>query len=68
MAFYAGQAAAVLVEPGDAGRMAEAAVALAGDPARRSAMSGAGRRQSLLFDWKHIAERTIALYAALLNR
>ena len=59
--------AAVYVNPDDPGDMAAAMVALARDPARRAALSAAGRARALGFDTTLAAARLAGLRRAALN-
>ena len=57
----------ILVEPDDAAAMAAAIARLAGDPGRRAAFGGEGRRRvEALFSADRMAERMRALYESLL--
>ncbi len=52
-----------LVTPGDVGELAAAIGALLDDPARRTAMSGAGRLRALeLYSWTSVAVATVRAY------
>lgn len=58
-----------LVEPGDAGGLAEAIVALLADPERRAAMSVAGRaRHAERFGLERMLDATAAVYDELVPR
>ncbi len=57
--------AAWLAPPGDARAMADALMTLATDPAAAAALGRAARARAEALDWKHIAARHAALYAAL---
>jgi UDP-glucose:(glucosyl)LPS alpha-1,2-glucosyltransferase len=59
--------AAVYVDPDDPAAIAAAIVALAADPARRAALSEAGRARALAFDTPVAAARLAALRQAVLN-
>jgi phosphatidylinositol alpha-mannosyltransferase len=48
--------------PGDPAAWARAAIALLGDPARRQAMSEAGRAAALGFAWPRVVDRILAVY------
>ncbi len=61
-------AAALLGAPGDARAAADAVLALAADPARAAALGRAGRARAEALDWRHVAARHAALYAALAGR
>jgi len=55
--------AGVLVPPADPRALEKAILALLDDPARREALSRAGRRRILEnFTWKHAAEKLVAVY------
>jgi glycosyltransferase involved in cell wall biosynthesis len=60
-------AAAVYAEPDVPGEIAAAILALAGDPARRSALSAAGRERARRFDTTVAAARLAALRRAVLK-
>jgi UDP-glucose:(glucosyl)LPS alpha-1,2-glucosyltransferase len=60
-------AAAVYAEPDVPGEIAAAILALAGDPARRAALSVAGRERARQFDTPVAAARLAALRRAVLN-
>jgi glycosyltransferase involved in cell wall biosynthesis len=57
--------AALLVDPADENRLAEAMVALAHDDRLRVSLSEAGRRQAALFSWERTARLTAAAYREL---
>lgn len=57
--------AARLAPPGDARSMADAVLALAADPAAAAALGAEARARAEALDWRHIAARHAALYAAL---
>jgi phosphatidylinositol alpha-mannosyltransferase len=57
-----GGAEAVLVPKGAATAWARAVVDLIGDPAKRAAMSAAGRVKAERFAWPHIAQRVLDVY------
>src|SRR5580658_7341491 len=59
--------AAVYVDPDDPAAIAAAIVALAADPARRAALSEAGRVWALGFDTRVVVERLAAFRRAALN-
>jgi len=59
----------LLVRYGDAGRLADAMVQLAGDPARRRTLGRCGRARCLeLFDWRRMVAEIEALYEKMLAR
>lgn len=55
----------LLVPPEDPQALAEAMLALLNDPARRTALSAAGRIKAASYDWGIIAQRMLNLYAEL---
>ena len=59
--------AAIPIDPDDPAAMAEAIVALAGDPARRAALGQAGLARALLFDADASAAQMAALRARILG-
>jgi glycosyltransferase involved in cell wall biosynthesis len=65
---YADEACARLVPLGDAGRMAEEALALLSDAAQREALGRAARERALAFDWGAIVRKTAEVHAALAPR
>lgn len=58
----------LLAPPEDPDALAEALIALLGDPARRAAMSAAGRAKAAHYDWSVIAQRVLDHYATLRER
>jgi len=56
---------AVLLPAGDTDAWAEAMNALLHDPARRDALSEAGRRRAALFSWHDCAARTAGVYRSV---
>ena len=60
-------AAAIYAEPDAPGEIAAAILALAADPARRAALSAAGRERARRFDTPVAAARLAALRRAALN-
>jgi phosphatidylinositol alpha 1,6-mannosyltransferase len=54
-----------LVPPGDAGAVADAVAALAGDPARRAAFGAAGRAAVAPRSWAAVGDELIGHYAAV---
>ncbi|HEX5385944.1 MAG TPA: glycosyltransferase family 4 protein [Gemmatimonadales bacterium] len=61
-----GGSEAVLVPKGDPAAWASATGDLLGDPARRAAMSAAGRAKSAEFAWPRVADRVLAVYRRVL--
>lgn len=57
--------AARLAPPGSARGLADAVLALAADPGAAAALGAAARARAEALDWRHIAARHAALYAAL---
>lgn len=57
----------VLVPPGDAEALADAAAALIADPARASAMSAAAAAAARAYTWGRVARETATFYAARLE-
>jgi phosphatidylinositol alpha-mannosyltransferase len=55
-------AAGVLVRRGDAAGLARALSDLLADPARRAALSAAGRQAAAAYDWQVVARRVLAVY------
>jgi phosphatidylinositol alpha-mannosyltransferase len=55
-------AAGVLVRRGDAAALARALSDLLADPARRAALSAAGREAAAGYDWQVVARRVLAVY------
>jgi phosphatidylinositol alpha-mannosyltransferase len=55
-------AAGVLVRRGDSAALARALSHLLGDPARRAALSAAGRKAAAHYDWQVVARRVLAVY------
>jgi glycosyltransferase involved in cell wall biosynthesis len=60
-------AAAVLVEPGDAGALAAAVAKLAADPAARRAAGDRGLARAATFTWERCADLTAAAYRRALD-
>ncbi len=58
---------AVLVPAADPDAWAEATIALLADPARRDAMSRAGREAALGFAWPRVIDRLLAVYQRALG-
>jgi phosphatidylinositol alpha-mannosyltransferase len=58
----------VLVRPEDPEALAAALVSLLRDPARRRAMSAAGREKAQLYSWRVIAARVLEYYGAIRER
>lgn len=58
----AGGGEAVLVDKGDAGAWAQAAIDLIADPNRRAAMRVAGLAKAQTFAWPRVAEQVFAVY------
>jgi phosphatidylinositol alpha-mannosyltransferase len=56
--------AGVLVPTGDAAAWAVALRDLLGDPARRAALSAAGRARAAVFDWPVVAGQVLQVYQA----
>ena len=61
-----GGEAAVYVDPGSAESICTALLALEADPARRAALSAAGRAQAARFTWENTARRTLDFYRRVL--
>ncbi|HVD01166.1 MAG TPA: glycosyltransferase family 1 protein [Candidatus Dormibacteraeota bacterium] len=59
--------AALLVDPTDPGRLAEALEAVLAEPERRRRMGAEGRRRALLFTWARCAEETVDVYRDVLG-
>ncbi|MEO3474421.1 glycosyltransferase [Roseomonas sp. CAU 1739] len=57
--------AALLAPPRDARALADAVLGLAADPARAEALGRAARARAEALEWRHVAARHAALYAAL---
>ena len=57
--------AAMLAPPGDARALADAVLSLAADPAAAAALGQAARARAEALDWRHVAARHAALYAAI---
>ena len=57
--------AGVLVPANDAAALADALIAVLGDPARRERLAKAGRDRARLFSWSDAAARTAAVYRAI---
>jgi phosphatidylinositol alpha-mannosyltransferase len=55
-------AAGVLVRRGDSAALARALSDLLTDPARRAALSAAGREAAAEYDWQVVARRVLAVY------
>lgn len=55
---------ALLVEPGRPARLAEAIVALLGNPARREALRAAGRMTAQSYDWSVVTGQVLEQYRA----
>jgi hypothetical protein len=55
-------AAGVLVRRGDSAALARALSDLLADPARRAALSAAGREAAAAYDWQVVARRVLAVY------
>jgi phosphatidylinositol alpha-mannosyltransferase len=55
-------AAGVLVRRGDAAALGRALADLLADPARRGALSAAGREAAAAYDWQVVARRVLAVY------
>jgi glycosyltransferase involved in cell wall biosynthesis len=55
----------MLARRGDAGALADAVLSLATDPAGAAALGRAARARAEALDWRHIAARHAALYAAI---
>ncbi|SFT72819.1 Phosphatidylinositol alpha-mannosyltransferase [Geodermatophilus amargosae] len=55
-------AAGVLVRRGDSAALARALSDLLADPARREALSAAGREAAAAYDWQVVARRVLAVY------
>jgi glycogen synthase len=60
--------AGVLVDPGDAGRLATALDRLLGDPAARAALGARARRRATRFDWERLAGEVLDVYDAVVHR
>jgi glycosyltransferase involved in cell wall biosynthesis len=60
--------AALLVEPGDAGALAEAIVTAVGDERERGRLIGAGLARARSFSWSTTADELVALYRDLAGR
>ena len=58
--------AAVYVDPGSAESICAALLALEADPARRAALSAAGRVRAALFTWENTARQTLDFYRRVL--
>lgn len=59
-----GRPAGVLVPTGDAGALAAALEALLDDPARRAALTAAGRLRAVDYDWPVVAAAVLRVYQA----
>ncbi|MFB6103426.1 MAG: glycosyltransferase family 4 protein [Haloplanus sp.] len=66
MAEVAGDAA-VLVDPGDRGALADALARLTGDPTERARLADRGRERAREFTWERTAERTMRVYRDVAN-
>jgi phosphatidylinositol alpha-mannosyltransferase len=58
----------VLVRPEDSEALACALVSLLRDPARRRAMSAAGREKAQRYSWRVVATRVLEYYTAVHER
>jgi len=58
----------VLVKPQDPEALASALVSLLRDPARRRAMSAAGREKAQRYSWRVVAARVLEYYATVRER
>ena len=58
----------VVFPPGDRGALAQALVALAGDPERRRALATRGRARALEFAWPRVTDRIEAVYREVVAR
>ncbi len=56
----------ILLAPGDPDALADALVALAGDPVRRAELGAAGQQRAREFDWDRTAAQYLALYRQML--
>jgi glycosyltransferase involved in cell wall biosynthesis len=61
-----GEAAAVLVPPGDAGALAVAVTGLLEDPGRRERLAAQGRSRAASFDIERTIDATLTLYRSIL--